>query len=189
MRNTLTSIVALGLALGAPAVAFGQDTDIERFRDAGFETVTAAPMVEVARVEGEDGDHYYIIGGMGTGAGMDTGMDTMGAAATDTTMPTDTTAPTDTATADTATDTAPGTEPMTDTAETAPGTEPMTDTAAVTGTATATPAVGMQSLEEQLDMAGIENYEILDDVVVGRMMAGTDTLYIVYGIDGGGDSD
>ncbi len=163
MRKTLTSIAALTLAIGLPAGAFAQDDQVrEQFEAAGFDMATIVPNAQIAQVEGEEGETYFIVGGLRATGMMDTDMTGTAAvdpATTDTTL--DTALDTDTAAADTTLDT--------------------TDTG-VTGTATATPGAGMMSFEEQLDMAGIENYEILDDLRVGQMMAGSETLYVVHGL-------
>lgn len=163
MRKTLTSIAALTLAIGLPAGAFAQDEEVrEQFEAAGFDMATIVPNAQIAQVEGEDGETYFIVGGLQTMGTMDTGMGGTAAvdpATTDSTLDTD--LDTNTAAAD----------PMVDTTDTG-----------VTGTATATPGTGMMGFEEQLDMAGIEDYEILDDLRIGQVMAGGETLYVVHGL-------
>jgi hypothetical protein len=97
MRRTLTSLAALGFALGTPALA--QDADHTEVQDrlsaAGFEAPRILDEVEVARVTGEDGNTFFVIGGldwmaggigttgMGTGVGTGTDATTLGATGTE----------------------------------------------------------------------------------------------------------
>jgi hypothetical protein len=91
------SLAALGFALGAPALAQDADhTEIQdRLSSAGFEAPRILDEVEVARVTGEDGNTFYVIGGldwmagglggagMGTGVGTGTDTTTLGATGTE----------------------------------------------------------------------------------------------------------
>jgi hypothetical protein len=81
MRTTLTSIIALGFAVTSTTAVLADDTDDddvtmefgadqERFTDAGFEGARVMQNVEVARVT-KDGETFYVVHGIGNGAGMD----------------------------------------------------------------------------------------------------------------------
>ena len=207
MRTTLTSIIALGFAVTSTtavladehdddndeiAVEFGEDQ--QRFTDAGFEGARVMHNVEVARVTHDD-ETFYVVHGIDDRMGMQ--MDRTGVqpgvqpgdqAGQPGQLGDQAGQPGDMQQDDLAADDplAQDTQPGIDTAE-QPG-------VAQPGTQVGEPAMAEhRSLEELLEQAGIEDYEILDDVSVAstRLGEGIDgqEVYVFYGIeDAEGDS-
>lgn len=212
MRRTLTSIIALGFAVtsttavladendDAEDIAAGFTEDQERFTDAGFEGARVMQNVEVARVTRDD-ETFFVVHGLGNGMGMGMGMDQPGMQQQPGTqagqpggMQQDDLAADDPLQQDTAPGAQagqPGDMQQDDLAaddplaqDTAPGAQvgQQDDMAADR-------PVGMaehRSLEELLEEAGIEDYEILDDALVASTRLGDidgQEVYVIHGLD------
>lgn len=238
MRRTLTSVIALGFAIGTGSVALADDNDNdndeiaadieidddlaedrERFESAGFEGAQVMHGLEVARVT-HDGETFFVVKGLDRAMGpvMDHGMrQAMPGDMPETAQPGAVTEPgmdvgqpgtevtpgmQDDVAADPA---APGMEePGADVAAD-PAAPDMAEPAAPGADVAADPAApgadamaGMdgweaRSLEDILAEAGIEDYEILDDVRVATVRMGEDMdageVVVFFGFDGDEDSD
>ncbi len=211
MRTTLTSIIALGFAVtSANAVlaaeheididddfAIDHAEDRERFEQAGFEGARVMGEAEVARVT-HDGETFYVVHGLDDRIGMQmdrTGVQPGDQAAQPGDMQQDDLAADDPL----ATETQPGIDTAEDPAVTQPGIDTAEDhdlavdedrdLAVDPDTAVGAPmdVAEHRTLEELLEQAGIEDYEILDDVRVAstRLGEGIDAreVYVVYGLD------
>jgi hypothetical protein len=207
MRTTLTSLVALGFAISAPTAALAgahEDAErtaegTERFTEAGFEGARVMHDVEVARVTADDRTFYVFKGfdgglqaaGVGTTPGM---MDTPGQPGQ----------PGQDQPGQAEQPGAPGQDQPGQAEPGQPGQDqpgqaeqpgqPGQDQPGEAATPGMQPGETMtqddRSLEELLDEAGIDDYEILDDVSVAQVRLGDvggQEVFVVYGLDDDND--